>query len=249
MKQWELFKKMVKLGRIPHALLFSGQSSEKRKIALEFIKLVNDGEIQEGHPDLYIVEPKDVPTQEIKISQIRELQAKLSLKPYSAPFKSVIIDSAHTLNREAQSAFLKLLEEPKGKTIFILITNYPDLLLPTILSRVEHFRFHSSLTPLTDSQKKLISEMLEVKKGDLAERFQYAKELSESFRDLREVLETWLRHFRTILLQNPNQPHIIKTLKNIQTIHFLLSTTNINSRLALEILMLELSQINVELHR
>jgi DNA polymerase-3 subunit delta' len=238
MKQWELLKKMVKLGRVPHALLFSGSSPEKRKIALEFIKLVNGGHVKEGHPDLYIIGPQD--GKEIKISQIRELHSKLSLKSYSASFKSVIIDKAHTLNQEAQSAFLKLLEEPKGQTLFILITNFPEFLLPTILSRVEHLKFYSALPVLTDSQKRIISEMLQVKRGDLALRFQYAKKLSEDPQSLREILETWLRYFRGILLSGVSTPNTIKTINTIQTINFLLFTTNINPRLALEVLMLEL---------
>lgn len=244
-KQWEFLKKMAELGKVPHALLFSGSSPEKRKVALEFVKLVNGANIKEGHPDLCIVEPPasaeaQTSKQEIKISQIRELRSKLSLKSYSAPFKSIIIDKAHTLNQEAQSALLKLLEEPKGKTLFILITNFPDFLLPTILSRVEHLKFYSALPPLTSLQKEIITELLKARRGDLTLRFKYAKELAEDPQNLKEILETWLRHFREDLLSGSPTPKTIGAINSIQTINYLLSTTNINPRLALEVLMLEL---------
>ena len=144
MKQLEFLKKMVELGRIPHALLFYGPDNQgKKDMALEFVKLINGEDSARGvHPDLFFVGPAE-DTQEIKIAQIRDLHAKLSLRSYSAPFKAAIIEQAHCLNDEAQSAFLKLLEEPKGQTIFILITEYPEMLFPTILSRVEKLRFYS----------------------------------------------------------------------------------------------------------
>ncbi len=235
-KQWQFLKKMAELGKIPHALLFYGPDSEgKKALALDFIKLVN-GEVQKKvNPDLLIVEPQG--NKEIKISQIRELHSKLSLRAYSAPFKAVIIDKAHCLNQEAQSAFLKLLEEPKGQTIFILITEYPEKLLPTILSRVEKLRFYS---PPSSWNEEKIKELLEISRADLAQRFQYAKKLSEDPQSLPEILENWLRYFREVLLSNLSQTKTIKILKTIQTLHYLISTTNLNPRLALEILMLEL---------
>lgn len=236
-KQWELLKKMAELGRIPHALLFYGPAREKKSLALEFVKLVN-GEISEKrvHPDLFMVGPQD--DKEIKISQIRELHSSLSLKSHSAPFKSVIIDKAHCLNQEAQSAFLKLLEEPKGHTIFILVTEYPEMLLPTILSRVERLRFYSGQKrDFPPEEQKKISK---ISQSNLAKRFQYAKELSENPQNLKEILENWLGYFREALLSNPRQTKTIKILKLLQTTHYLISTTNINPRLALEILMLEL---------
>ena len=234
----QFLKKAVELGRIPHALLFYGpDSQEKMSAALEFVKLVNGPEALEGvRPDLAVIEPQE--DKEIKIAQIRELRFKLSLKSYSAPFKSAIINQAHYLNQEAQSAFLKLLEEPKGDTIFILITEYPEMLLPTILSRVERLRFCSSSgRALPKEEAEKISKIV---RSDLGKLFQYAKELADDSLNLKKTLESWLSYFREVLLANPNQPKIIKILKTIQNTHYLLSTTNVNPRLALEILMLEL---------
>src|SRR3989338_11112496 len=209
----QFLKKAAELGRIPHALLFYGQDSgEKMSAALEFVKLVNGPEALEGvRPDLVVIEPQE--DKEIKIAQIRELHNKLSLKSYSAPFKAAIINQAHYLNQEAQSAFLKLLEEPKGDTIFILITEYPEMLLPTILSRVERLRFYSSSKcALSKEEAEKISKIV---KSDLAKLFHYAKELADDPKNLRKTLEAWLNYFREVLLADPSQPKILNILKTI----------------------------------
>ncbi|MFH1575842.1 MAG: hypothetical protein ABIB55_02780 [Candidatus Nealsonbacteria bacterium] len=264
LKQWQFLKKTSELGKTPHALLFYGQyACAKRALALEFIKLLNCEakkfedrpcqrcraclDIEKNvHPDLMIIEPQE--SKEIKITQIRDLQNNFSLKPYSAPFKSAIINKAHLLNQEAQSAFLKILEEPRGNSLFILISEYPEMLLPTILSRVERLRFYSP--PSHEKSKKeqeAIDEIVKLSRQNLFSRFQYAKAIAEDSADLRGLLDIWLSYFREILLSVINDKSsdysvakLKKILKTIQNISFLISTTNVNIRLALEILMLEL---------
>ena len=111
----------------------------KRKLALEWIKLFFGGNVKlEKNPDLILIEPEE---NEIKISQIRDLNWKLSLKPFAASLKVAIIDKSHLMNQEAQNCFLKTLEEPKENTYLILITEYPDSLLSTILSRSKILNF------------------------------------------------------------------------------------------------------------
>jgi len=144
-KQWQFLKKSLELGKLSHAYLFSGETQlGKKNLALEFTKLVNGENFDFGHPDLILIEP---PHQkfgggEIQIVQIRELIQKLSLKPYSAFLKVAMIDQAHLMNSEAQNCFLKTLEEPKGNTILILITEAPETLFPTIRSRCEIIKFY-----------------------------------------------------------------------------------------------------------
>lgn len=263
-KQWQFLKKTAELGKTPHALLFYGQiACGKRALALEFVKLLNcesknlearpclacraclDIE-KNAHPDLTIIEPQD--SKEIKITQIRDLQNNLSLKPYSAPFKAAIIDKAHLLNQEAQSAFLKILEEPRGNSLFILVSEYPEMLLPTILSRVERLRFYSlPVRSKSNGEKEAINEIIKLSGQNLFSRFQYVKALADGSADLKETLDVWLGYFREIMLAAVNgeksEYSIMKLrriLKTIENIGFLISTTNVNTRLALEILMLEL---------
>jgi len=91
-------------------------------------------------------------------------------------------------------------------------------------------------------REELIQKLIKVSKAPLFLRFQYAKELSES-QDLNEVLNVWLSYFRNNLISQKDETLLKKVeglLKAIQKTIFLISTTNVNLKLALEILMLEL---------
>lgn len=76
----------------------------------------------------------------IKIEQIRNIIHKLSLTS-NKKYKICIIDGADELTNEAANAALKLLEEPKGKVVFILIAKSLEKILPTIISRCITYRF------------------------------------------------------------------------------------------------------------
>ncbi len=313
-KQRQFLRKLEKMGKIPHALLFYGQEQlGKKTLAIEFVKYLNCEEkdiskrpcqicrscrdVQKGlHPDFNLIEPK-IAEEGIQISQIRDLIWKLSLRSYSTFFKAVVIDKAHLMTREAQNSFLKILEEPKGKTLLILITEYPEILLPTILSRVQKLRFlpveseeiedylinrgvsqseaeylallslgrpGMAINFLLDSQKlknqqKLISDLIKISNSELAFRFKYAKDLSNiPIDNFKKILDTWLRYLRNIFLFRLTECRSSSTIKKtdafhycslsklknilklIQSTNFLVSTTNVNSKLALEILLMEM---------
>ncbi len=75
------------------------------------------------------------PSREIKISQIRALQERLSFKALEARRKFAVIADADAMNVQAQNALLKTLEEPPEATTIILVSSAPQSLLPTIRSR------------------------------------------------------------------------------------------------------------------
>jgi len=91
------------------------------------------------HPDFMLVEKKE--GKDLKVEQIEDFIKFLSLKASFGGFKIGIIDRAHLMNRYAQNAVLKTLEEPHGKTLLILIADSKELLLPTIVSRLQEIRF------------------------------------------------------------------------------------------------------------
>jgi len=73
----------------------------------------------------------------IPILDIRKLAQKISLKPYEAKLRVVLIWHPESLNPSAANALLKSLEEPPSQTIFLLVCHQPDQLLATILSRTQ----------------------------------------------------------------------------------------------------------------
>jgi DNA polymerase-3 subunit delta' len=79
---------------------------------------------------------------------MREFLPKLYVTPAVAPQKVAIIYEADRMNTESSNAFLKTLEEPPARTTLLLLTTRPYALLPTIRSRVLHFRFPSTTTAL-----------------------------------------------------------------------------------------------------
>lgn len=93
------------------------------------------------HPDVNWITPEK--NKSIKIGEIREAKDKLSLKPFEAPVSLCVIEDAHLMTVEASNALLKVLEEPPGKGLIILITDKKELLLPTVVSRCSEVRFRA----------------------------------------------------------------------------------------------------------
>jgi DNA polymerase-3 subunit delta' len=93
-----------------------------------------------SYPDYVVVRPEDKPS--ITIEQVRTIIQTLSLSPYAADgIRMVVIDAAELMTMEAQNALLKLIEEPPAQTIFVLVTERPASLLPTVRSRCAHIYF------------------------------------------------------------------------------------------------------------
>ena len=66
-----------------------------------------------------------------------EIIRRLSFKSFESEYKIMVIWQPESMNDEAANKILKILEEPWQKTIFLLITERADLLLPTIISRTQ----------------------------------------------------------------------------------------------------------------
>lgn len=75
----------------------------------------------------------------IKVDVVKELLKQVALKPVSSPYKIIVIWGAERMNTEAANKLLKVLEEPPKKTLFLLLTQREEQLLPTIISRCQRF--------------------------------------------------------------------------------------------------------------
>ncbi len=113
------------------------------------------------HPDVFVIRPEGDGGQ-ITVPAIRRLEESLSYKPFEGRWKVAIIDNADRLNQSASNAFLQTLEEPAPRSILILITSRPDVMLATIRSRCQRINF----TPLpVNLMQELLKERLEKSDG------------------------------------------------------------------------------------
>jgi DNA polymerase-3 subunit delta' len=163
-----LLSRSIAADRLPPSLIFSGPSGVgKRLVSLATAQALNclrarvddadDGgfravdacgtcaacrRIARGvHPDVVTIEPNDKGN--IRIDTIRDVIDRAAYRPFEGRRRVSIVDQAEGLEVAAQSALLKVLEEPPSGSAFILVTSMPDLLLPTVVSRCPQLRFRA----------------------------------------------------------------------------------------------------------
>lgn len=90
------------------------------------------------HPDVRLIEPEKTT---ISIDQVRDLIDEIAFQPAEARVRVVILDPAEQMRLEAHNSLLKTLEEPASRTVIILITTNPYMLLQTIRSRARMLQF------------------------------------------------------------------------------------------------------------
>jgi len=93
-----------------------------------------------GHGDFHIIK-KEKDKKNISIEQVRDFISILSLSSFGGSYKIGIVKHAESLSTNASNALLKTLEEPKDKTIIILISKDIDSLPATIVSRSQVLSF------------------------------------------------------------------------------------------------------------
>lgn len=135
----ELIRSAKQAGRLPHALMITGSPDSGtldlvRQLSCEF----NGFEVEDldslRHPNCLIIKPQ-AKSRMILIDEIRQVEPFLQMKIEQGQLKIVIILEADRLNEASSNAFLKTLEEPPPQSLIFLITQHPEQLLTTILSR------------------------------------------------------------------------------------------------------------------
>lgn len=150
-KQLEMIEKDFESGNFAHAYLLTGPNSiGKFTVAKKMAGILqcdNDFchqcptclQVEKGqHLDTIELTGKD----SIKIEEVRRLIERLNMTRQSK-YKILLIQSLERMTPEAANSFLKTLEEPTQKTIFIMTTDNVRALLPTIVSRVRVVKFSS----------------------------------------------------------------------------------------------------------
>lgn len=200
--QIQLLQKALTAGKLAHAYVFAGpdaigKKTIARKLAFEMLNPV-PGNLQPEnyfHPDFLEIDGEAG----VKIEQIRDLIYKLALKPYQAKYKVALIDFADQMTTEAANSLLKVLEEPKAYTFIFLITNNPNRLPKTILSRSQKITFgpvqfsdYEHLLPAHTADKKQLIETLAAGKPGLALKIASNEEYLEELSGFEQYYEIFM---------------------------------------------------------
>ena len=130
-------------GRLPHALLFSGESAENLEAAMFALSAKILGGNAVSHPDFHYVRPENK-MRRISIENTLQLVRKIQQSPLIGERKIACVYEPERMGRDAANAFLKTLEEPPAGTTIFLLSGAINQVLPTIRSRCLHFRIHGT---------------------------------------------------------------------------------------------------------
>jgi DNA polymerase-3 subunit delta' len=165
-----LLARSVRRDALPPSLIFSGppggamrEMATALAQALNCLSPVDVGDTRDAcgvcaacsriargvHPDVVAVVPDD--KGRVNVEHIRDVIDRVGFRPFEGRRRVVIIDEAETMLAPAQSALLKVLEEPPSSSVFVLVTSRPDLLLPTVHSRCPRLRFETTGTEAVDA--------------------------------------------------------------------------------------------------
>ena len=151
------------------------------------------------HPDIRLIEPEKTT---ISIDQVREVIGEIAYQPLEARYRVVILDPAEQMRLEAHNSLLKTLEEPASRTVMILVTTNPYMLLETIRSRSRMLHFGE--IPQEQIERHLVRAIgrspdearfaAALSKGSLADALDF------NTNEYREIREQAL-HFVSLLLK------------------------------------------------
>jgi DNA polymerase-3 subunit delta' len=254
--------------------------------------------LHSNHPDVHVIaRPPD--KQFILIEQIRALQSDCARKTLEGRYNVFILLNAHEMNVQAANSLLKTLEEPEPGVVLLLTVTDASLLLPTILSRVQHIPMQLLTTmqirnallqrwQIESAEAERIAalaagrmgwavqavedeEMLAERKAQLdlltrlptmsrVERFELVQQLSTESEKIPTLLELWLLWWRDMVLVanrcldltvNVDMRDVLKSQaakvgasESERMVRAILQTMelleqNVNARVALEVLMLD----------
>ena len=142
------------------------------------------------HPDIAWLEPEGK-SRTIHVKSMRErIVEPMSATAFSGGWKVGVIVGADRMETEAANSFLKTLEEPPPKTLFLLLTDQPDAMLPTIVSRSQRIDLPLSEGVLEGEAFDAIEEVLSSRGVvGIFEKAQAGKRLAEVLSEVKDESE------------------------------------------------------------
>ena len=141
------------------------------------------------HADVLWVEPQKK-SRIISVEQVRDLQQLIYQTSFAGGWKACVLVGADRLGAEASNAFLKTLEEPPEKSVFFLLTNSPQSLLPTIISRCQYMSVSGAETGLRDEWTGTLFEILEAENKTPLADMGNAERLRKLLKEMKSAAKT-----------------------------------------------------------
>ncbi len=190
-------------------------------------QLLQESGFSRTHPDVMWLEGE-----KLGVEQAKNIRTHLSLKPFQADRRAVVIIDAENLTSDAQNALLKTLEEPNGEAVIILGVASEENLLPTIRSRSQTVYLAQDTKPVDNKHQKKIEELLSV---DYEKRFIFIEKLD----DKEEFLHNLILFFQQRLREKTPTSQEVAFLKDLLQAQEWASQ-NVTVRAILEYLMLRM---------
>lgn len=190
-----ILQQQLESGEIKNAYLFvGGAGTGKTTCARIFAHDINGGQ---GNPiELDAASNSSV-------DDVRNIIQQAKTKSLDSEYKVFIIDECHAISNTGWQAFLKLIEEPPAKSIFIFCTTNPEKIPKTILSRVQRYDFQRI------SQDGIVKRLMHILiKEDLvegysAEALEYIAKLAEGgMRDAITMMDKCLSYNTELTMEN-----------------------------------------------
>ena len=191
-----ILQQQLESGEIKNAYLFvGGAGTGKTTCARIFAHDINGGQ---GNPiELDAASNSSV-------DDVRNIIQQAKTKSLDSEYKVFLIDECHAISNTGWQAFLKLIEEPPAKSIFIFCTTNPEKIPKTILSRVQRYDFQRiSQKGIVDRLSYIITQEYEVMNGGYWEALEYIAKLAEGgMRDAITMLDKCLSFSKELTVDN-----------------------------------------------
>ncbi len=144
-------------------------------------------------PDVHWIFP-EMKSRVISAEQMREkLLAEIAQTSFSGGWKVGVLVGADRLNDSSANAFLKTLEEPPERTLFLLLTDTPQQLMPTIISRCQRIDLDAFRELSEPWLGTLISTLSSPYFRTPLERLVMSGQLSKLLEEMKEKAEVWVK--------------------------------------------------------
>lgn len=136
----------------------------------------------------------------IRVDESAEIIHKLTMKTFNSEYKIMVIWFPEKMNAEASNKLLKIIEEPYQKTLFLLVAENTENIIPTIISRTQLVRVPriadadlcNGLRNKTGMDADKAAKIVRISEGDFGKALEYCSQTA----DLAQNLELFIRLMR-----------------------------------------------------